>query len=144
MTTPFGALHVNVRVSRKTPGQKGDEPLVEHLAAALSVPVRNTAGQDWISADHTAEPVLALLDSLGWSAVSTPEANVQCTSPDGHAYVGWLPEDPTAWERGIVFRVRVAPTDGGTPWEQEFNTDTPAVGVSGFLSALLADPAHAS
>ncbi|WP_312870396.1 DUF317 domain-containing protein [Streptomyces himalayensis] len=113
---------------------------MEHLAAAPLVPVRKATGQDWISADHTAEPVLALLDSLGWSAVSTPEANVHCTSPDGHAYVGWLPEDPTAWERGIVFRVRVTPTDGGTPWEQEFNTDTPAVAVAGFLSGLASAP----
>ncbi|WP_226962796.1 DUF317 domain-containing protein [Streptomyces sp. C8S0] len=63
----------------------------------------------WLSSDHCATPVLALLHGLDWTVVETPEANVRATSPDGRAYVGWLPEDPSAWTRDIVSRVQVLP-----------------------------------
>ncbi|WP_240136755.1 DUF317 domain-containing protein [Streptomyces sp. MUM 178J] len=69
---------------------------------------------NWLSADHGAGPVLDLLDALGWAIVDTPEANVHATSPDGCAYVGWLPEDPSAWQRNIVWHVRVQSADGDT------------------------------
>jgi hypothetical protein len=86
--------------------------------------------------DHSAEPVLDLLSTQGWSLVSTPEANVHATSPDGRVYVGWLPEDPDAWSRHIVFCVHVTPAEG-PDWIQEFGLDTPSVAVAGFLSALI-------
>uniref|UniRef100_A0AAU2VM61 DUF317 domain-containing protein n=1 Tax=Streptomyces sp. NBC_00008 TaxID=2903610 RepID=A0AAU2VM61_9ACTN len=91
----------------------------------------------WLTSDHCAGSVLDLLDALGWAIVDTPEANVHATSPDGHVYVGWLPEDPTAWKRGIVWQVRVQPTEGG-PWVQEFGLYTPSKAVAGFLAALVA------
>jgi hypothetical protein len=92
----------------------------------------------WLSSDHCASPVLELLGALGWAIVDTPEANVHCTSPDGRVYVGWLPEDTTAWKRGIVWQVRVLPTDA-EPWIQEFGLDTPSEAVAGFLAALIAN-----
>lgn len=88
----------------------------------------------WLASDHCAGSVL---DALGWAIVDTPEANVHATSPDGHVYVGWLPEDPTAWKRGIVWQVRVQPTEGD-PWVQEFGLYTPSEAVAGFLAALVA------
>ncbi|MER5972261.1 DUF317 domain-containing protein [Streptomyces sp. NPDC002055] len=91
----------------------------------------------WLSSDHCASPVLDLLDTLGWTVVDTPEANVHAMSPDGRVYVGWLPEDPTAWTRGIVWQIRVQPTDGDA-WVQEFGFHTPAEGVAGFITALVA------
>ncbi|MDF9814005.1 DUF317 domain-containing protein [Streptomyces sp. SPB162] len=93
----------------------------------------------WLSSDHCAGPVLDLLDALGWAIVDTPEANVHATSPDGRVYVGWLPEDPAAWQRDIVWQVRVQPTEGG-PWIQEFGLYTPSEAVAGFLAALIASP----
>ncbi len=97
--------------------------------------------RSWLSTDHCAGPVLELLDALGWTIADTPEANAHCTSPDGRVYVGWLPEDPTAWKRGIVWQVRVQPVDA-KPWVQEFSLYTPAEAVAGFLAALVAASAH--
>ncbi|MFD7121064.1 DUF317 domain-containing protein [Streptomyces sp. NPDC059922] len=91
----------------------------------------------WLSSDHCAGPVFDLLDALGWAIVDTPEANVHATSPDGRVYVGWLPEDTTAWKRDIVWQVRVQPTEGD-PWGQEFGLYTPAEAVAGFIAALVA------
>ncbi|SHN23215.1 DUF317 domain-containing protein [Actinacidiphila paucisporea] len=88
-----------------------------------------------LAGDGYAEPVLSLLGERGWALVDTPEANVHCTSPDGRVYVGWLPEDRTAWRRGIVWTVRAAPTEG-EPWVQEFGPDVPSRAVAGFLEAL--------
>lgn len=97
--------------------------------------------RSWLSSDHCAGPVLDLLDSLGWAIVHTPEANVYATSPDGHVYVSWLPEDPGAWTRGIVWQIRVQPAEGD-PWIQEFGPYTPSEAVAGFLAALIASPSH--
>ncbi|MFJ3283068.1 DUF317 domain-containing protein [Streptomyces halstedii] len=80
--------------------------------------------------------MLDLLDALGWTIVDTPEANVHATSPDGCVYVGWLPEDPSAWQRNIVWHVRVQPTDGDA-WVQEFGLHTPSEAVAGILAALV-------
>ncbi|MHC5907820.1 SPDY domain-containing protein [Streptomyces sp. S6] len=91
----------------------------------------------WLSSDHCADSVLGLLTTLGWAVVDTPEANVHATSPDGRVYVGWLPENTTAWKRGIVWQVRVQPTEGD-PWVQEFGLHTPSEAVAGFISALVA------
>ncbi|MFE1516802.1 DUF317 domain-containing protein [[Kitasatospora] papulosa] len=91
----------------------------------------------WLSSDHCAAPVLDLLDGLGWVIVDTPEANVHATSPDGRVYVGWLPEDTTAWRRGIVWHVRVQPAHGDA-WVQEFGIHTPSEAVAGFLATLVA------
>ncbi|MER5613928.1 DUF317 domain-containing protein [Streptomyces sp. NPDC002215] len=91
--------------------------------------------QRWLSSDHCAGPVLDLFDALGWTVVDTPEANFHATSPDGRAYVGWLPEDPAAWQRDIVWQVRVQPAEGDS-WVQEFGIDTPAKAVAGFVAAL--------
>ncbi|MFI5662275.1 DUF317 domain-containing protein [Streptomyces sp. NPDC051684] len=106
-------------------------------ASLLSTVVR-PAGEDahWLSSDHCATPVLDLLSALGWAIVDTPEANVHATSPDGRVYVGWLPEDPAAWKRNIVWHVRVQPTDGDA-WVQEFGLRTPSEAVAGFLTALV-------
>jgi hypothetical protein len=93
----------------------------------------------WLSSDHCADPVLEILGALGWAIVDTPEANVHCTSPDGRIYVGWLPEDTSAWKRDIVWQIRVVPTDA-EPWVQEFGLDTPSEAVAGFLAALIASP----
>ncbi|WP_406341386.1 DUF317 domain-containing protein [Streptomyces sp. NBC_01578] len=95
----------------------------------------------WLSSDHCAGPVFDLLGGLGWVIVDTPEANVHATSPDGRVYVGWLPEDTTAWKRGIVWQVRVQPADDDV-WIQEFGLHTPAEAVAGFLSALVAHSSH--
>ncbi|MFB7300996.1 DUF317 domain-containing protein [Streptomyces rubiginosohelvolus] len=95
--------------------------------------------RSWLSSNHCAGPVLDLLDGLGWAVVDTPEANIHSTSPDGRFYVGWLPEDPDAWKRDIVWQVRVQPADGA-PWVQEFGPYTPSEAVAGFLAALIASP----
>ncbi|MFF9784175.1 DUF317 domain-containing protein [Streptomyces nigrescens] len=91
----------------------------------------------WLSSDHCAGPVLDLLDNLGWALVDTPEANVHATSPDGRVYVGWLPEDPIACKRNIVWQIRVQPAEGD-PWVQEFGHHTPSEGVAGIIAALVA------
>ncbi|MDJ0465748.1 DUF317 domain-containing protein [Streptomyces sp. H27-C3] len=93
----------------------------------------------WLSSDHCAVPVLDLLNALDRTIVDTPEANVHATSPDGRVYVGWLPEDPAAWKRNVVWQVRVQPTEND-PWVQEFGPYTPSEAVAGFLSALIATP----
>ena len=105
-----------------------------HLPAVVRPAVDD---RHWLSSDHCADPVLELLHALGWAVVDTPQANVYATSPDGRVYVGWLPEDPTAWKRGIVWQVRVQPTEG-EPWVQEFGRHTPSEAVAGFLTALIA------
>ncbi|MEU3434600.1 DUF317 domain-containing protein [Streptomyces sp. NPDC006863] len=92
--------------------------------------------RNWLSSDHCAAPVLDLLDALGWTIAETPESNVYATSPDGGAYVGWLPEDLSAWAREIVWRVQVLPADGEV-WVQEFGVHTPSEAVAGFLAALV-------
>ncbi|MFJ7096781.1 DUF317 domain-containing protein [Streptomyces mirabilis] len=114
-----------------------------NASASLLPAVVRPAVEDrcWLSSDHCAGPVLDLLDALGWAVVDTPEANVHATSPDGRVYVGWLPEDPAAWKRGIVWQVRVQPTEGD-PWVQEFGLYTPAEAVAGFLAALIATPSR--
>ncbi|MEU4029744.1 DUF317 domain-containing protein [Streptomyces microflavus] len=110
-------------------------------SATLLPAVVRPAQEDcyWLSSDHCAGPVLDLLDGLGWAVVDTPEANIHATSPDGRVYVGWLPEDPAAWKRDIVWHVRVQPT-GGAPCVQEFDPYTPSEAVAGFLAALIASP----
>lgn len=109
-------------------------------AALLPAVVRPAVEERaWLSSDHSAGPVLDLLDALGWAIVDTPEANVHITSPDGRVYVGWLPEDSNAWKRSIVWQVRVQPAEG-KPWVQEFGIHTPTEAVAGFLAALIARP----
>ncbi|MEY9846363.1 hypothetical protein ABH940_003450 [Streptacidiphilus sp. BW17] len=62
-------------------------------AALLPSVVRPTVEErSWLTTDHCAGPVLDLLNACGWPTVQTPEANIHVTSPDGHVYVGWLPE----------------------------------------------------
>jgi hypothetical protein len=95
------------------------------------------AGGDPLSSDHCADALLGLLHRHGWSLVSTPGANVHATSPCGRIYVGWLPEDPSAWRRGIVWRITVRPVNS-TTWTQEFGLHTPAEAVAAFLTALIA------
>ncbi|WP_416484252.1 DUF317 domain-containing protein [Streptomyces sp. CL12] len=108
--------------------------------ALLPALVRPTVEErSWLSTDHCAGPVFDLLDACGWAIVDTPEANVHATSPDGHVYVGWLPEDTAAWTRDIVWQVRVQPTEG-EPWIQEFGLYTPSEAVARFLAALIACP----
>lgn len=110
-------------------------------STALLPAVRTTVqDRDWLSSDGCATLVLDLLRGLDWSVVDTPDANVHATSPDGRVYVGWLPEDPAAWSRNIVWQVRVHPTDGAEPWVQEFGIFTPAEAVAGFIAALVAQP----
>ncbi|MFD9814887.1 hypothetical protein [Streptomyces sp. NPDC059080] len=72
-------------------------------SAALPATVRPTEKRRrWLCSDHSAPPMLDLLDNLGWASVETPEANIHATSPDGRVYIGWLPEAPAAWNRKIV------------------------------------------
>lgn len=118
----------------------------EHAQQPPSRPLRPAIEErSWLSSDHSAEPVLELLGALGWPIVDTPEANVHCTSPDGRIYVGWLPDDPGAWQREIVWRVRVQPANA-QPWTQEFGLHTrprPSPDSSPPWSPPpLADPAH--
>ncbi|MGW6561651.1 DUF317 domain-containing protein [Streptomyces hydrogenans] len=110
-----------------------------NASAALLPSVVRPSVEDrhWLSSGHCATPVLELLHGLDWTVVETPEANVHATSPDGRVYVGWLPEDPAAWRRDIVWRVQVLPTEGDA-WTQEFGTHTPAEAVAGFIAALVA------
>lgn len=129
--------HANVRVSGKPQVNEGIHLTVSTSATLLPAVVRPTADAlHWLSADHGAGPVLDLLDALGWAIVGTPEANVHATSPDGCVYVGWLPEDPSAWQRNIVWHVWVQPADGDA-WVQEFGLHTPSEAVAGFLAALV-------
>jgi hypothetical protein len=115
---------------------------VNTSAALLPAVVRPAVEErSWLSTDHSAGPVLDLLDACGWAIVDTPEANVHATSPDGRVYVGWLPEDTAAWTRGIVWQVRVLPAEGD-PWVQEFGLYTPSEAVAGFLAALIANPSR--
>ncbi|MFD9290341.1 DUF317 domain-containing protein [Streptomyces sp. NPDC060030] len=79
--------------------------------------------------------------SISWThsggrSSTPPEANVHATSPDGCVYVGWLPEDPSAWQRNIVWHVRVQPADGDA-WVQKFGLHTPSEAVAGFPAALV-------
>ncbi|MEV0019420.1 DUF317 domain-containing protein [Streptomyces tendae] len=104
------------------------------LLPAVVSPEANTP--HWLASDHCAGPVLDLLGDLGWAVVDTPEANVHAVSPDGRVYVSWLPEDPAAWTRNIVWHVRVRPADGDA-WVQEFGLYTPSEAVAGFLAALV-------
>ncbi|GAB3177313.1 DUF317 domain-containing protein [Streptomyces incanus] len=107
-------------------------------ATLLPAVVRPAANDHhWLSSDHCAGPVLDLLGAFGWAIVDTPEANVHAASPDGRVYVGWLPEDPAAWKRDIVWHVRVQPADGDL-WVQEVGLHTPSEAVAGFLAALVA------
>ncbi|WP_268221020.1 DUF317 domain-containing protein [Streptomyces sp. EMB24] len=77
-------------------------------ATLLPAVVRPAANDHhWLSSDHCAGPVLDLLCALGWAIVDTPAANVHAASLDGRVYVGWLPEDPAAWKRDIVWHVQV-------------------------------------
>lgn len=109
-------------------------------SSLLPTPIRTTVeDRSWLSCDHFAGPVLELLGSLGWPMADTPEANVHCTSPDGRVYVGWLPEDPGAGRRGIVWRVQAQPADAEA-WTQEFGIHTPTEAVAGFLAALITSP----
>ncbi|MFD4505348.1 DUF317 domain-containing protein [Streptomyces sp. NPDC058457] len=106
-------------------------------AALVPAAVRPPVGDiHWLSSDHCAGPVFDLLGALGWAIVDTPEANVHATSPDGRVYVGWLPEDATAWRRDVVWHVRVQPAEGN-PWVQEFGLYTPSEAVAGFLTTLV-------
>jgi hypothetical protein len=74
-----------------------------------ALPGPTTAPRVRLSSDGAAEPVLTLLHEHGWTLVDTPEANVHCTSPDARLYVGWLPEDGAAWQRGALWTVHVTP-----------------------------------
>ncbi|MBP5936726.1 DUF317 domain-containing protein [Streptomyces sp. LBUM 1476] len=85
---------------------------------------------------HDVSTVFDLLATHGWSVVSTPEANLHATSPDRNIYVGWLPEDPDARSRDVVFRVHVTAEDG-TTWTQAFGIDTPPAAVACFLLPFL-------
>ncbi|MEE1845330.1 DUF317 domain-containing protein [Streptomyces sp. NPDC088190] len=106
-------------------------------ATLLPAVVRPKAdARHWLSADHGAGPVLDLLGALGWAFVDTPDANVHATSPDGGVYVGWLPEDPSAWQRNIVWHVQVQPANGDAR-VQEFGLSPPSEAVAGFLAALV-------
>lgn len=68
----------------------------------------------------------------GWYSSTTAGA---IRSFDGRVNVGWLPEDSSAWERGIVWSVHVIPADG-QPWHREFVLDSPTEAVARFLTAL--------
>ncbi|MFF8577276.1 DUF317 domain-containing protein [Streptomyces albidoflavus] len=96
----------------------------------------STEDLNWPTTDHSAGPVLELLADLGWAIVETPEANIHATSPDGRAYVGWLPEAPAAQRRDIVRQVRIQPREGAA-WFQEFGTNTPSEAVAGFLGSIV-------
>ncbi len=109
-----------------------------NASATLLPAVVRPAAEDrhWLSSDHCATPVLELLDALGWAIAETPEANVHATSPDGRVYVGWLPEDPSAWAREIVWRVQVLPT--GARCGSRSSASTPLRGRRRVLAALVA------
>lgn len=103
--------------------------------SALFRPV--VAQRPSLAGDGSAEPVLSLLSERGWAIVDTPEANAHCSSPDGRVYVGWLPEDPDAWRRNIVWTVRAIPAEADAPfWVQEFGPHVPSRAVAAFLEAL--------
>lgn len=121
----------------------------ENRRSTNGSPVLNTTGSNLpalvrtgvpqrpaLAGDGSAEPVLGLLGERDWAIVSTPEANVHCTSSDGRLYVGWVPEDHAAWRRGIIWTVQATPAEG-EPWIQEFGPDVPSRAVAGFLEALI-------
>lgn len=131
-------------VREKPPGQRRDSAFVNAPSALLPVLACPLAeDRDPLASDHCADAVLDLLHSRGWAVVSTPESNVHCTSPDNRIYVGWLPEDASAWHRGIVWRVTVHPATAER-WTQEFSLDTPTEAVAAFLLALIDPPRPAT
>jgi hypothetical protein len=111
---------------------------VNTTASNLPVPFFRpvVAERPSLSGDGCADPVLGVLGERGWNIVATPEANVHCTSPDGRIYVGWLPEDPAAWRRGVVWTVQATPEEAD-PWVQEFGPDVPERAVAAFLEGLI-------
>ncbi|MFD8117508.1 DUF317 domain-containing protein [Streptomyces microflavus] len=119
----------------KTAGQRRDPSNREHLCHRPSGRCPSHGGRSPLALRRP-QCGLDLPDALGWAIVDTPEANVHATSLDGGVYVGWLPEDPSAWQRNIVWHVRVQPADGDA-WVQEFGLHTPSDAVAGFLAALV-------
>ncbi|MDT3395315.1 DUF317 domain-containing protein [Streptomyces sp. B1866] len=97
----------------------------------------------WLLGDGCGEPVLAVLHDHGWAVVSDDLANVHCASPDGRAYVGFLPETPDHHRHGVLWRVTVNAPDGSTGWTQTFGSNTPAEAIAGFLTALITTPRRA-
>ncbi|WP_225447302.1 DUF317 domain-containing protein [Streptacidiphilus sp. PB12-B1b] len=105
-------------------------------SALLPATVRPTAtAVEWPVGNGTAAPVLDLLTALGWAVVATPLGDAHATSPDGRAYLAFLPEDPAAWARGTLWTLQVTPAHG-QPWTQEFGHQVPAELVAAFIAAL--------
>ncbi|MDT0407778.1 MULTISPECIES: DUF317 domain-containing protein [Streptomyces] len=102
------------------------------MPSSPSVLARDSA----LLSDYDAGPLLDLLTVRGWTLAETPLADVHATSPDGRLYIGWLPEDPGAWARGIHVHVTATPV-GHEPWTQEFGIGTPLTAVTRFVTALL-------
>lgn len=98
--------------------------------------------QEWLTGDGCAELVIGFLRGQGWSVVSDDLANVHCASPDGRAYVGFLPETPDAFHHDVLWRVSVSAPRGGRGWKQSFGSGTPAEAIAGFLTALIAAQAQ--
>ncbi|MCC3771723.1 MULTISPECIES: hypothetical protein [Streptomyces] len=84
-----------------------------HVGSPATLSTAPHAGErEWLTGDGCAEPVIDLLRGQGWSIVSDDLANVHCGSPDGRAYVGFLPETPDAFHNDVVWRVSVSAPRG--------------------------------
>ncbi|WP_346012319.1 DUF317 domain-containing protein [Streptomyces sp. SID3343] len=93
-------------------------------------------GDRWIKGAGTPYPVLDLLVADGWSIVLDHRADVHAGSPDGRAYVGYLPESPHT-RLGDLWHITVEGTADRPGWEQVFGAAVPAEVVAGFVAALL-------
>lgn len=111
-------------------------PHASSLAALSTAP--HAGEREWLTGDGYAEPVIGFLRGRGWSVVSDDLANVHCASPDGRAYVGFLPETPDAFHHDVLWRVSVSAPRGGRGWDQSFASGTPAEAIAEFLTALIA------
>jgi len=111
-----------------------------NLPATLS-PVPVPGAGDCPAEFYGANVVLDALHQANWTMVATPEANVHATSPAGRLYLGWLPEDHSAFKRGALWNI-TATFGEGWQWTQEFGADTPYEAVRGFVAGLIAHGAH--
>lgn len=104
-------------------------------SSVAAVPACGTTDR-WIRGAGTPYPVIDLLVADGWSFVLDARADMHCASPDGRAYLGYLPE--SAWPHpGDVWHLSVESGNGLPGWEQTFHRDAPAEAIAGFVNALL-------
>lgn len=104
---------------------------------ALSTPntVSPDDGRMRLTGAGAAHHALAALRNAGWGVAEDPWANVYTSSPDGCAFVRFLPEHPGG-AGGPLWEVTVD-DHRGDAWAQTFDDTTPSELVHAFVTALL-------